>query len=95
MHKIVDINEAIIAYLDGKKVRRHITMEEFVNNQKMRVKKTNKRVANRHTWWNNWVWNDGTGKKTALSFDDSEILSPIEAFEKSGFDKNKLWSIKL
>ena len=44
MHKIVDINEAIIAYLDGEKVRRHITMEEFVNNQKMRVKKTNKRV---------------------------------------------------
>ena len=38
---------------------------------------------------------DRLGKKTALSFDDSEILSPIEAFEKSGFDKNKLWSIKL
>ena len=50
-------------------------------------------TSNRHSWWENWVWNDGSGKKVK-KYDINEVLSPIEAFEKCGLDPNKKWEIK-
>ena len=91
MNRIVDGKEAILAYLDGKKVRRYIPMEEFINHNKVQLKE-GKRTSSRHSWWNNWVWNDGSGKKVKR-YDINEVLSPIEAFERSKFDPNKKWEI--
>ena len=91
MNKIVDVKEAIIAYLDGKKVRRYIPMDEFIKDNETRLKE-GKRISYRHSWWENWVWNDGSGKKVK-KYDINEVLSPIEAFERNGYSPNKKWEI--
>lgn len=93
MNKIVDVKEAILAYLEGKKVRRYIPMEEYIKYNETQLKER-KRTSNRHSWWENWVWNDGSGKKIK-KYDINEVLSPMEAFERSGLDPNKKWEIKI
>lgn len=91
MNRIVDVKEAILAYLDGKKVRRYMPMEEFINHNEIQLKE-GKRITDKHSWWENWVWNDGSGKKVK-KYDINEVLSPIEAFERNGYNPNKKWEI--
>ena len=91
MNRIVDVKEAILAYLDGKKVRRYMPMEEFIKHNEIQLNE-GKRITDKHSWWENWVWNDGSGKKVK-KYDINEVLSPIEAFERNGYNLNKKWEI--
>lgn len=88
---LVYVAEAVVYYLIGKKVRRYVTEEMFnLSNEINLLEK--KRVAKENVWYNNWIWNEN-GKKTTL-ISESELLSPIESFEKNGHDNYKLWEIK-
>ena len=54
MNRIVDVKEAILAYLDGKKVRRYMPMEEFIKHNEVQLKE-GKRIIEKHSWWENWA----------------------------------------
>ena len=42
MNKIVDVKEAILAYLEGKKERRYIPMEEYIKYNETQLKEGKK-----------------------------------------------------
>ena len=52
MNKIVGVKEAILAYLEGKKVRRYLPMEEFIKYNETQLKE-GKRTSNKNSWREN------------------------------------------
>lgn len=91
------VEDAIDYYLKGYKVRRYITKEIFELHNEIQFLKR-KRIANSNDWEDNWVYNDGSGKKLKYKpegFSNDWLLSPIESFERNGsIDKTRLWQIK-
>lgn len=93
---LVYINEAVVYYLNGQKVRRFVTSEILeITNQIAELEKKRKIFDN--VWKNIWVYND-KGKKVidiynVKTLDPNIVQSPIEVFEREGFNKYKLWEI--
>lgn len=90
---LVYLDEAIIHYLNGKKVRRYINQEikELIN-KISKIEK--KRLIEVNFWENNWVYNDKGKKLTNKDIPAFSLSSPIEVFEREGVNKYKLWEIE-
>lgn len=93
---LVYINEAVIYYLNGQKTKRFINKEILdITNEIALLEK--KRQVFSHVWDDIWVYNDKGKKiyndKTEKFEEENFVLSPIQVFEKEGFNKYKLWQI--
>lgn len=89
---LVYINEAIVYYLNGQKVRRYITNEIMkITNEICKLEK--KRIIENNYWENCWIYNDNGKKTTNKDVETFNVNSPIETFEREGFNKYKLWEI--
>ena len=93
---LVYINEAVVYYLNGQKTKRFITKEILdITNKIASLEK--KRQAFSHVWSDIWVYNDKGKKifneKTKMFEEDNFVLSPVQVFEREGFNKYKLWEI--
>lgn len=89
---LVYINEAVVYYLNCQKVRRYITNE--INNITNEILKLeNKRTIETNIWANCWVYNDNGKKLTNKVLHIDDLQSPIQVFEREGFNKYKLWEI--
>lgn len=89
---LVYIDEAVVYYLIGKKVRRYIN-KEILDLTNEIAKLGNKRIVLNNLWVDNWIWNNKGKKITNNLFEDS-LLSPIQSFEKNGYTDLKLWEIE-
>lgn len=89
---LVYIDEAVVYYLIGKKVRRYIN-KEILDLTNEIPKLGNKRIVLNNLWVDNWIWNNKGKKITNNLFEDS-LLSPIQSFEKNGYTDLKLWEIE-
>lgn len=91
-NNLVYINEAIVYYLNGQKVRRYITNEIMkITNEICKLEK--KRIIENNYWENCWIYNDNGKKTTNKDVETFNVNSPIETFEREGFNKYKLWEI--
>lgn len=91
-NNLVYINEAIVYYLNGQKVKRYIT-NDIINITNEICKLEKKRIIENNYWENCWIYNDNGKKTTNKDVETFNVNSPIETFEREGFNKYKLWEI--
>lgn len=91
-NKLVYIDEAIIHYVNGGKVRRYMdsSILELVNQISI-VEKKRKIFENK--WINTWLYYNNGKKTTNPNISSEDLLSPLEVFEREGFNRYKLWEV--
>ena len=74
---LVYINDAVLAYLEGAKVKRYIT-KEIIDIQNEILKLQNKRTTEINKWETSWVYNDNGKKLTNKELED--LLKEIKNY---------------